>query len=208
MGGRGASAGGIGGGGGFGIQGTRSLISEREGRREEVDQTLTVLRDVANQYGVTVNTVVAELDRNGRNVMAYYASDQNLGVNKDFFDTQKMTTAYDRSVQMGFHPERGSKTAMEATIAHEMGHRLTDVAGQKAGMGTWAIDRVSSNVVRSAAKQLGYNNAKSLSEKISGYAKENFAETVAEAFADVYCNGQNAKRESHAVVNELNKYYK
>ena len=46
-----------------------------------------------------------------------------------------------------------------------------------------------------------------MAAKISGYAKTNYAECVAEAFADVYCNGKNAKKESRAVVSELNKYY-
>jgi len=43
---------------------------------------------------------------------------------------------------------------------------------------------------------------------VSGYAEENNAECVAEAFADVFCNGKKAKAESRAIVSVLEKYLK
>ena len=50
--------------------------------------------------------------------------------------------------------------------------------------------------------------AATFARKISGYAGENAAEAIAEAFSDVYCNGRNALKESHAIVYELKKYLK
>lgn len=41
-------------------------------------------------------------------------------------------------------------------------------------------------------------------KKISGYAQYNFAECVAEAVSDWYCNGGKAKKESRAVMAVLN----
>lgn len=118
-----------------------------------------------------------------------------------------MNKAYDQCVDAGFHPPRGNKTGIEAVAAHEMGHRLTDAIGEKTGLGSWQIDRVSNDIVKSAAKKAGYKSTKEFTAKISGYAKQNHAEAVAEAFADVYCNGSKAKRESKAVVDAMNKYF-
>lgn len=47
-----------------------------------------------------------------------------------------------------------------------------------------------------------------MASKISGYATHSNAEAVAEAIADVYCNGKKAKSESKAIVNVMNKYLK
>jgi hypothetical protein len=47
-----------------------------------------------------------------------------------------------------------------------------------------------------------------MASKISGYAKENARECIAEAFADVYCNGGRAKKESQSIVDVMNKYLK
>lgn len=209
MGGRGASSGGVAGGGGVSVNAqTTSLVSAREGKRAEVDQTLAVLRQVQQQYGLTadLNDVqLATLDKKNQGVLAYYDINGNLAMNESYFDTQKMNGVYDSSVQSGFHPSRGDKTGIEAVAAHEMGHRLSDVAAQKLGYGDWQLDKVSNEIVRRASKATGASNVSSFRSAISGYATHNNAETVAEAFADVYCNGKNARRESQAVVSELNK---
>lgn len=47
-----------------------------------------------------------------------------------------------------------------------------------------------------------------MASNISGYAKSSYAECVAEAVADVYCNGSKARVESRAIVNEINKILK
>lgn len=212
MGGRGASSGGrAGGGGSVQVKGTQSLVSEREEKRAEVDQTLSVTREIERKYGVDVNAedlqVVTLGGLDAATVMAYYDSSGNLAVNKNYFDSGKIDTAYDNAVASGFHPGRGSKTGLEAVVAHEMGHRLTDVAGQKAGKGNWAVDSTASEIVRKAAKAAGYKSTKAFRESISGYGGKNAAEAVAEAFADVFCNGSKAKRESQAIVTELDKYF-
>lgn len=210
FGGRGASSSG-GGGGTGGIDGanivsTTSLISQREGKRQEVDETLKVLKDIQDQYGVNVEDVqIATLKGKGARAMAYYDSEGNLAVNKSYFNSEKMNTAYDRTVDSGFHPSRGNKSAMEAVVAHEMGHRLTDIAGG----GNWSnLDGTANKIVQTASKKAGYKDTKSFVSKISGYAKQNHAEAVAEAFADVYCNGRKASKESRAIVTELNKYFR
>ena len=211
MGGRGSSSGGGGGGttgGNVNVLSETSLISAREGKRSEVDQSLSVLRDIKDRYGVEVEDAqVVRLDAKNANVMAYYDAAGNLAVNETYFDSKKMNAAYDRCVDSGFHPPRGNKTGLEATVAHEMGHRLTDVAGVKAGNGAWNLDATSNSIVKEAMKATGSKSIKEFRAKISGYAKQSNAEAIAEAFSDVYCNGKKAKKESQAVVNALNKYF-
>lgn len=215
MGGRGSA--GRQGGGGFGgadinVKSSQSLISLRnEGKRVESDQVLTVLREVEQNYGVTVGdaTVDKVTGRGARSVLAYmYRGSGDLGFNQRFFDEAKMTQAYDRSVDMKFHPPRGKKSAMEAVAAHEMGHRLNYVAAESVGRD---MDAVAKDIVTAAAQRYFKSYAAGKSEKqlqsrISGYAKESHAETISEAYADVYCNGGKASRASREIVRELNYY--
>ena len=186
---------------------TTSLISELERKRDEVDLTLTVLRDVEREHNVILEDVqLARMKgRSGAGVMAYYDAGGNLAVNEKYFDRGTMDTAYDHCVASGFHPPRGNKTGLEAVVAHEMGHRLTDIAGMKAGLGSWALDDISNNIVKAAAKSLKMSHG-DLRQSISGYAQHNNAECVAEAYSDVYCNGAKAKAASRAIVAELKKY--
>lgn len=118
-----------------------------------------------------------------------------------------MNAAYDKCVKSNFHPPRGKKSGLEAVASHELGHRLTEEVGRKMGLGDWQLDRASSRLVKEAKKSLGYKTMSQVTSKISGYAKQNHAEAVAEAFADVYCNGKKAKKESSAIVNALNSYF-
>lgn len=209
MGGRGSSStrgGATGGVSGGKILSTTSLISARETKQAEVDQVLTTLRTVAEQYGQDLNDVQLAKMAPGSSAMAYYDSQGNLAINEAYFDGKTMEAAYDMCVKSGFHPPRGSKTAMEAVAAHEVGHHLTEIAGMRKGYGTWQLDRVSTDIMRDAASRLGLRGASTLSAKISGYAKDSHAEAVAEAFADVYCNGDRASAESRAVVEVLGEY--
>ncbi|MBQ0165374.1 MAG: hypothetical protein KBS75_09300 [Bacteroidales bacterium] len=205
MGGRGAGASWGGGGGGSGAPiETTSLISQRERKEAEVDSVLSTLRDVSDQYGVTMNDVEVGVFPPGSSVMGYYdPSTGALGVNGAFFDTQKVNDAYDNCIAQQYHPARGSKSGMEALASHEAGHRLTYVAGEKNSMSGEAI---ADRVVEEAAKELGYKNSARMAKQISGYALTNKKEAIAEAFADVYCNGNNARKESRAIVKKLNSY--
>lgn len=212
MGGRGSGSGSGVGGGGLNpadIVSTRSLISEREGKRKEVDQALKTLRAVGEKYNVTIEDAqVAVLKGRGASTMGYFDADGNIAINESYFDAKKMNSAYDESVKAKFHPPRGKKSGIEAVMAHELGHRLTEAIGKSMGLGDWALDLASDRIVRDAAKAAGYGNrTRQFRGAISGYAKKNPAETLAEAFSDVYCNGKKASKESRAIVDEMNKYF-
>lgn len=95
----------------------------------------------------------------------------------------------------GFHPGIGNKTGAEAVASHEIGHRLGEVAAKKAGIS-------ERDIVARAAKKAGIKT-NNMAGHISGYARSNYSETIAEACSDVYCNGSKASKASIAISNEL-----
>ena len=200
---------GKGGGRGVDILSTTSMVSAREGKGTEVDQALTVARDILNQYGVDVEDLqIAKLGAKDQGVMAYYDANGNLAYNENYFDAQKMNGVYDATVNSGYHPSRGNKSGIEAVVSHEMGHALTDEIGKKMGLGSWQLDQVADRVLKQASKNAGYKSSYKLASKVSGYATDSKAEALAEAFADVFCNGSKASKESQAIVNVMNSYFK
>ena len=196
-----------------------SLISERESKQKLVDETLKVFRDMNDQYGSVVDEVELATIKGKDSTAMAYCDGTNIGVNRSYF-SDRMETAYDECVKAGFHPGRGDKTAVEAVIAHEFGHKLSADIGrligtqQARGSSGIFVDYTSSGadyVMREAMKSLkgtGIRGVHQLAASISGYAKQSKAETVAEAVADVYCNGAKAKRGSKAIVDVINKVLK
>ena len=195
------------------ILSTEDMISNRMKNVSGTDQVLATAKDIVDQYGneyaLNGNFQVAKLKGNSR-TMAYYDQDGNIAINEKYFDSDKMDMAYDACVESGFHPSRGDKTGLQATAAHEYGHALTDMAGKNIGKDLrGAADQIVNDAMKSmGASRTGRQALSQFRSKISGYAKQNNAETIAEAFSDVYCNGNGAKRESRAVVDALNKYLK
>lgn len=213
FGGRGSSSGTDGGATG-GVSGgdivsTTSLISERETQKALVDETLDVFNDVNDMYGTQVEDIqIADMSP-GAGALAYYDSNDNIAINREYFNSEKMGKAYADSIKSGFHPSNGKKTPLQAVVAHELGHKLTEQVGAKLGKaGFGNINKTSNTIVKSAMKATGAKDLKSFRKKISGYANYSNAECIAEAFSDVFCNGKKAKRESHAVVNVINSYLK
>ena len=213
FGGRGASSGGEGwtggsGGGAINILETTSLVSAREGKQQEVDETLQTFKDMHDEYGyVAEDLQLAKLDSADAGTLAYYDG-SNVAFNESYFNKQLMEGAYANDVKNGFHPSQGNKTALQAVASHELGHALTDKAIAKMGSKYGRQDGAEA-ILREAQKQVGHKGKLAdMASKISGYAKESARECIAEAFADVYCNGKKATNESQAIVNTMNKYLK
>lgn len=130
---------------------------------------------------------------------------KTLALNQNFTDVDKMNKVYDESVKSGYHPGRGDKTGTQAVALHEMGHALTDHIAQK--MGVASLDDAAQQIVNAAYKAShATGGTKAWAGKISGYAQESYAECVAEAVADYYCNGNNASAVSKAIMSQMNKY--
>ena len=170
--------------------------------RNEVSR---VLKDFQSEYGLSYeNTRIAQLKPKS-NALAYYDG-AGIAINKKYLDSKKMDDVYKECVKTGFHPSSGNKTGMEAVVAHELGHSLNDMIGAK--MGGIGIDKSADDIVKEAKKQTKHRGVVQMASKISGYATHSNAEAVAEAVADVYCNGNKAKAESRAIYNVMQKYLK
>ena len=217
FGGRGSSSGGGGGGGNtssVNVKSTDSLVSAHASAnptaRKYADEALEVFQQVNDEYGAVVEDIqIATLQGKGsKSVLAYYDSNDNIAVNSHYFN-ERMATSYAKSVQSGFHPSNGNKTAMQAVVAHELGHKLTYDIGTKLGQSGWGnFDAVADRIVREAS---GAKTKKALSafrKKISGYGAKSNAEAIAEAFSDVYCNGKKASSASRSIVSVIDKYLK
>lgn len=173
--------------------------------RKEVTKTL---KDFQDEYGLSYeNTRIAKLKPKS-NALAYYDGD-GIAINSSYLNSKKMDDAYQRCVESGFHPKSGSKTGMEATVAHELGHALTDMVGVKMGNKQWFnFDKTSTAIVNEARKQTKHRGVVQMASKISGYARSSNAEAIAEAISDCYCNGSKAKAESKAIKSVIDKYLK
>lgn len=167
--------------------------------RDMADDFPSLMRDTVD----SVNTVeFGGADKRG--TLGVYGNGR-VGINSNYTDINKMNAVYDKSVESGYHPGRGNKNAVEAVTYHEMGHALTDNIAKK--MGVKDLDASSKRIVEDAYKASGgKGGTKKWAGGISGYAQDSFAECVAEAVADHYCNGSKASKQSKAIMNELRKY--
>ena len=123
-----------------------------------------------------------------------------LYMNEKHIKNNYLTKAMLQAAKDGFHPSIGKKTGAEAVAAHEIGHRLGEVAANKAGIS-------QEDIVARAAKKIGIKT-ENMAGYISKYARSNYHETIAEAYADVFCNGKNATKVSKAIVKEVKSIIK
>lgn len=114
---------------------------------------------------------------------------------KKYAQNTNMTEAMQVASKQGFHPKIGNKTGAEAVTAHEMGHVLGAKASAKAGIS-------QEEIVARASKRAGIRK-ENMGGYISKYATYNYFETIAEASADVYCNGSKAMKASKAIMREI-----
>ena len=123
-----------------------------------------------------------------------------LYMNEKYIKNKYLTKAMQDAEKDGFHPKLGGKTGAEAVAAHELGHRLGEVAAGKAKIS-------EEDIVGRAAKKIGIKK-ENMAGHISGYARSNYGETIAEAYADVFCNGKKASKASRAIVDEVKSIVK
>lgn len=192
------------------VRSTTNIMSEREHNQAMVDEALETFKDVFNEYGTIVQEIqVAELSPKQQSVLAFYDIGDNIAINKTYLNKKAVEEAYSESVKSGLHPSNGNKTALQAVVAHELGHKLTADVGTKIGKGGFQnLDSVAKTIVDEARKSTKHRGVIQMARKISEYATASNAEAIAEAFSDVFCNGKKAKSESRAIVDVINKYLK
>lgn len=186
------------------IKGTHNLLIDTnldEKTRGEVTRTL---KDFQDKYGLEYNNTRIANMKSGTGVLAYYDG-EGIAINNEYLNSDTMNAAYQRCVASGFHPSSGSKTGMEAVVSHELGHAVNGIIADR--MGT-SLHASADRIVNEAMKKTKHKNIATFQSKISGYAKQNYAETVAEAMADCYCNGKKARSESKAIQKIVDGYMK
>ena len=148
-----------------------------------------------SEYGDAVKTISLQAATfNDPSVLGGYAGN-TLYMNQKYIKNKNLTAAMKSAEKSGFHPKLGNKTGAEAVAAHELGHRLGEVASQKAKIS-------QQDIVARAAKKVGIKT-ENMAGHISKYARSNYLETIAEAFCDVHCNGKKASKASRAIVKEV-----
>ena len=186
------------------ILSTSNLLLDTKLDKKTRNEVVKTLKDFQDEYGLSYNnTRIAKLKAKS-NALAYYDG-AGIAINSAYLDSKTMNEAYKRCVESGFHPSSGSKSGLEAVVSHELGHALNDMIGAK--MGT-DIDGSAKKIFNEAMKGSKRTNAQNFAGKISGYAKYSYAEAVAEAISDYYCNGKKAKPESKAIKKVVDKYLK
>ena len=147
------------------------------------------------EYGPAVKKMNLHLATFSDNTaLGAYGSD-TLYMAERYVKNKNLTTAMQRAEKDGFHPKLGGKTGAEAVAAHEIGHRLGEVAAKKAGIS-------EQEIVARAGKRVRIKT-ENMAGFISKYARSNYGETIAEASADVFCNGNKASRASKAIMKEV-----
>ena len=186
----------------------KDMISEGGAYIDSVNDVMKVSKSIEDEYGfsnVANQFLLSELAPAAQNVLGYYGNDK-IAMNQRFMRNPTATNnAYDACVASGYHPSRGNKSGIEAVAAHEYGHALNDRIAQSMGV---SLDQAATNIVKEARKGTKHRGVVQLANAISRYATTSNAEAIAEAFADVYCNGSSAKAESRAIMGVVNKYLK
>lgn len=149
------------------------------------------------EYGSAVKDVklyVADMNALGM------SDGKNVYMSRAYSSNKGLTESMKQSAKEGFHPKIGKKSGAEAVTAHEFGHVLSQKATSKAGVS-------EREIVKRAGKKYG-EKVNYVAGHISRYARYNYSETIAEAFADVYCNGNRANKFSRAIVSEVKSLLK
>lgn len=207
FGGRGASSGGVGAyGGGMDNKSSSTTVTSSSPLADEISRgggsfanEIMNTRDAFEaEYGSAVkNMNLSVATFSDRSTLGAYGGN-TLYMNKAYVQNRNLTNAM-RDTD-GFHPGIGNKTGAEAVAAHEIGHRLGEVAAQRA--------KISEREIVARAGKSVKIKTENMAGHISKYARTNYGETIAEASADVFCNGRNASKASIAIMDEIKKILK
>lgn len=205
--GRGASKAGVGqfGGGMSGTNTTTSVKSSHpltdeigKGGGSFANEIMNTRDAFESEYGSAVKQMNLHVGTFSDNsTLGAYGGD-TLYMNEKYVRNANLTAAMQNT--NGFHPGIGNKTGAEAVASHEIGHRLGEIAAQRAGIS-------EKDIVARAGSKIGIKT-ENMAGHISKYARSNYSETIAEASADVFCNGKKASKASRAIMSEVKSILK
>lgn len=188
------------------VKNTKDMLSQRGTKQAEVDEVMAVAQRMNNLFGEGDQITQYQTADVSGTTMAFYDTAGNIAINNRYMNNAGIDKAMDSATKSGFHPDRGNKSGMQAVASHEYGHALTDRVAKQ--LGAKDIESASKTIVNRAREKTGQKTNMAFAKNISGYATYNFAECVAEATSDWYCNGSKAKKESRAIVSVMNSILK
>lgn len=169
------------------------------GFADEIMRTRDSLESVYGESVKDITLMTASFA--GEGVLGCYSPMENtVYMNKKYIGNTQLTQSMLAAAKSGYHPSIGQYTGAEAVAAHEIGHGMADYILKNKGVSAEAI-------VAAAGKKIGIAK-QNMAGFISEYARENYSETIAEASADVYCNGSKATKQSKAIMAEVKSYMK
>ncbi len=163
------------------------------------NQIMKARDNMEKEYGNIISSANLSVADVGSSALGAYGQGTVYMSNK-YVKNPNMTQAMKQAEKDGFHPAIGDKSGVEAVTSHELGHFLADKACTKAKIS-------ERELVSRASKRIGVK-PNNMAATISEYARYNYAETIAEASADVYCNGSKASRASIAIMSEIKSILK
>ncbi|MDI9498220.1 MAG: hypothetical protein QM270_07030 [Bacillota bacterium] len=182
---------------------------------DAVKSVVTGFTDILDEYPdlIPAFTEIAPVDRG---VMCMNRMGR-LGVNPRYFTSMKNLEATARNCSASrFWPANATPASIGA---HEAGHLLESIIINRNATYTSALERSMAWSKCTEAKRItrqawlnvrgdavyrGMSKAQ-ITQDISRYATKSASECLAEAVADVYTNGTNAKRYSQAIVDIIRK---
>jgi hypothetical protein len=106
-------------------------------------------------------------------------------------------------VRTGFHPP-GTDT-VAGIVRHEFGHHVMYRAGREAPGGASEVMAGLDKILNDSARTLGQSRADVIASEISRYARKNYDELVAEAFAYV-ASSTNPSKTASEIVRLVSRY--
>ncbi len=130
-----------------------------------------------------------------------------MQINRNKFNDEKIATKeYNKDLKTGFHP---MGTTYKYMGIHELGHSIVyriiknKYSNPKDIANDWNKNITSKEIVEKAFKNLGISDKLTkdiLRKQISNYATSDYGETIGEAFADYYVNGNISKLLSKEII--------
>jgi hypothetical protein len=164
-----------------------------QGGGQFADEIMRTRDALEAEYGSAVKQMNLHAATFSDNTTLGAYGEDTLYMNEKYIRNKYLTQAMKDTG--GFHPGIGDKTGAEAVAAHEIGHRLGEIAAQRGKVS-------QKDIVARAGQKIGVKT-ENVAGHISGYARSNYGETIAEACADAYCNGSKASNASQAIMAEI-----
>lgn len=186
-----------------------------------VKTNLSKMEEFAKEFPKAVGCVTAITYSDTKDAVAFYSPYGDTIALSSTYGLKDASTGFEEG---GFHPKNNT---WGDTLVHEYGHALAyayakvkygtdrnwydekerkyNWTAHEAGRNPKELVKTAWDSVKKDYKADGITRRAQAVNKISGYANKNAHETVAEACADYYINGNNAQKLSVAIVKELKK---